>query len=319
MKNDEILIIVEPESGNTNKQIVLMVDSKTTTYGRLIEGINHGLTELNISSPSKWKFINTIKTKISNNIGEKTLRELGFVTGTVLNPSGNGDKWFFDSAILESQLFNKRYDTEDITFQNTMKYNISNRVITEMEETVINLLSPGKPPQPARNSILDTVFPTLISFGSLYGFRMLFLSEGYSSTFMFVYMAGSVLSTFGVQLYRFFNNKSNFKKATATWKSNYENYLDRVCRKIERYQKQDVKYLNEYFPPMENLIKHIEEISDSLFSRSVNDFDFMMLRFGNSKQVSSMFTIEHDVKEEIELGVTFYNEGDHLRINLYEE
>lgn len=316
MKNDEILIILEPKNDNT--QILIKVDSRIS-YSRLIDGINHGLEKLGIDPPAEWHFINAIQTDVSGEQNEKSLRELGFVTGTLLNSSGMGNKWFFDSYKLDSQLLSKRYDNEDYTIRNTMRYNISNRVITEIEDTVIEILSPGKPPQPVGNSILDTIIPTIISFGTLYGFRKLFIPKDYSSKYMLLYMGGSVLSTFAIQLFRFFKNKNDLKNARKSWKSNYENYLDRICQKIEKYQEQDVKYLNCCFPSMQKLIESIDNVSDSLFSRSVNDFDFMNIRFGNSNQVSSIFTIQHDVKDEIELGITFNDEDGHIKINLIEE
>lgn len=318
MKNDEILIKVDTDfSGSPCKQLVLMVE-RTMSYGRLKKGIDFRLKKMGIDVPTgEWYFINTIKTDVTENVEDVSLRELGFVTGTLLSKTKQEPSWFFEPTILESQLFNKRFNAADLSSRNTMEYNISNRVITEMEDTVIELLSPGKPPQPAQSSMLDTIIPTIISFGTLYGFRMLFLPE--ASSYMLIYMGGSVLGTFIIQLFRFHKNKKNLKDSRAAWKSNYQNYLGRVCRRIEEYLKQDVIYLNDCFPSIGQIVENIDKLSDSLFFRSTNDFDFMMLRFGNSNQVPAMFSIAHDVKEEIELGVTFDDDGNEITINLCSE
>ena len=318
MKNNEILIIIDTDFiDSPYKRIVLKVD-RSISYGRLKKGIDFGLGKLDIKAPpSEWKLINTIKTGVKGNADDLSLRELGFVTGTLLSKKEQQTTWFFQSNILQSQLLNKRYNAEDSSSRNVLEYNISNRVITKMEDTVIELLSPGKPPQPARSSLLDTIIPTAISFGTMYGFRMLFLPE--ASSYMLIYMGGAVLGTFIIQLFRFHNNKANFKASIRAWKSNYENYLGRICNRIEEYLKQDVIFLNDCFPSMQQLIQNIDNISDSLFFRSSNDFDFMMLRLGNSNQVPALFSIDHDVKEEIELGVTFDDDGRNIIIDLCEE
>lgn len=315
MKNNEILIVIQPEDGNSvYNQIVLKVDSNIS-YRRLIEGIAYGLKKhLQIDPPDEWKVVNVIETGVND--PNMSLRELGFVSGTILNRSGNGDTWFFKESILESQLFNKRYrhEIENKSLPHTMKYNIYNRVVTEMEETTIEILSPGKAPQPSRNSIWDTIIPIAVSFGTMYGLRSVFVNNAANG--MMLFMCFSVLGTFLAQICRHFISLHRLRQSRDAWKTNYESYLKRVCKRIEEYQKLDVKYLNDCFPSMDKLIQEINLIRIPLFSRSIYDFDFMNLRIGNSSQVPSLFKIHHDVKEEIELGVGFYEENNDIKVYL---
>ncbi|MCR4804015.1 MAG: hypothetical protein K5895_13640 [Lachnospiraceae bacterium] len=315
MKNNEILIVVQPEDASSvYNQIILKVDSNIS-YDQLKEGIAYGLKKhLQIEPPAEWNIVNTIETGL-NDPG-LSLRELGFVSGTILNRSGKGETWFFKESILESQLFNKRYryELENKNLPNTMKYNIYNRIVTEMEETVIDILSPGNPPQPSRNSIWDTIIPIAVSFGTMYGLRSVFVDNAANG--MMLFMCFSVLGTFLAQICRHFISMHRLRQSRDAWKMNYENYLKRVCNQIEEYQELDVKYLNECFPSIDKLIQDINFIRIPLFSRSVHDFDFMNLRVGNSNQVPSLFTIHHEVKEEIELGVSFYEEDNEIKVNL---
>ena len=313
MKNDEILIILVP--GNDTEQYLLKVDSRIS-YSQLLEGINQRL-KTNIED---WILTNTIPCGDISDKANRSLRELGFVTGTVISylPQGNQNEYIFNEQVLQSQLFSKRHKNEDESEKQSMKYNITNRFIAEMEETVIDVISPGNPPRPGNNSIFDMIIPTLISFGTMYGFRALFITEANNG--MMLFMGCSVLGTFLVQAYRYQRNKKNFKKSKALWKANYEAYLNRLCQRIEDYQAQDILYLKESFPSMKKLFSYIEGISGMVFfSRSINDFDFMKITLGSSPNVSSLFTIHHDVKEEIELGITFYDDNGQIKVNLIDE
>ncbi len=308
MKNNEILIIVKINS----EQFVLKTDSNIS-YKRLKEGIKTGLEKKNIKAPDNWKLSFKIKSAIEED-DEKSLRELGFVTGTILSQNEETDR-FFEATRLTNQLFNKRYDSEEDINKRTMMYNISTRFITEIEETTVNILPSGKPPQPPNNNIFVTLVPSALSLGVMYGLRAFLIPEASAGMIMFMYC--SFAGTIAAQICRHFITKYNFKKSRKTWKSNYENYLERICKKIEMYQEQDVEYLDDCFPSVENLIKNINSLNIPLFSHSVNDFDFMNLRLGNSRQVASVFKIQHDFKDEIDLGVTFYTDEDNkIKINL---
>ena len=315
MRNNEILLIID--QGIDATQYVLKVDCNIT-YKQLIEGIKFGFHDsIDIE---QLKYYNNIEMVIDGEKSDKTLRELGFVTGTVLStiPSESIPIWFFDDLDLQKELFSKRYSVEETRTKKTMRYNITNRTITEMEETVVEVLSPGSPPRLGNNSIFDMIMPTLISFGTMYGLRTIFVPN--AGTGMIVFMACSVVGTFLAQAFRFERNKKKFKNDTASWKFNYENYLERLCHKIEAYQAQDILFLRECFPSVEKLIQSIEKISDIiLFSRSVNDFDFMEISLGTSEHVPSLFTIHHEMKEGIELGTTFYIDNNQIKINLVAE
>lgn len=332
MKNNEILLILD--QGDSIAQYVFKVDCGIT-YQQLMEGIKYGFG--GTIDTDELKIYNTIAIELDKQritiesyreaskknlhdlgLSNRTLRQLGFVTGTVLSTTGIPHDWFFEDLYLRKHLFSKRYSVEEDSTKKTMKYNITNRTITEMEETVIEVLSPGNPPRLGNNSIFDVIMPTLISFGIMYGLRYILVPN--AGTGMIAFMICSALGTFLAQAFRFERNKKKFKEDTASWKFNYENYLERLCQKIEDYQAQDILFLSECFPSIEKLIQRIDQISDIiLFSRSINDFDFMEITLGTSKHVPSLFTIHHERKEGIELGTTFYIDNGKIKIKLVDQ
>jgi len=86
--------------------------------------------------------------------------------------------------------------------------------------------------------------------------------------------------------------RNNYKKDVQVWKENYENYIHRIIKRIKEWQKSDIKYLNSVYPNMDTLFKNTAEIHSSIFSRSQNDKDFMVISLGMSDEVKPLFEIK---------------------------
>jgi len=99
--------------------------------------------------------------------------------------------------------------------------------------------------------------------------------------------------------YNFMKQRNNYKKDVQVWKENYENYIHRIIKRIKEWQKSDIKYLNSVYPNMDTLFKNTAEIHSSIFSRSQNDKDFMVISLGMSDEVKPLFEIKSEKKDHI--------------------
>lgn len=89
------------------------------------------------------------------------------------------------------------------------------------------------------------------------------------------------------------------KRDAENWKKNYERYISNIIKKIVRFQKQDILYLNKRYPQIKNLFQSVNDIDDNIFCRSQNDSDFLSVSLGISEEIEPLFEIKYEKKDTI--------------------
>lgn len=341
MKNNEILISAKFETANLSDEISFLT-IKDITLRALIEAIYYGLKksnkfeehfafleeylktrkEIQVLYNAKGDhdvidFTDTFTLKDENGQDQKLsifdikLDELGFVTSSTL--------LFTDRIKITSKaLFDKSTNSYILSEKDNLEYNISTRRLNVIENSVIDILPPGEPPQKGKQSIWDVIIPTVLSAGGMMAARYLIQLLAPSASSMgntMLLMSGamavvSLVTTF----YNFRKQGRDYEKNVEEWKTNYETYIARKIETIKNWQMSDIKYLRSTYPDMGTLFKNTANIHSSIFSRSQNDKDFMRISLGVSDRVKPLFEIKAEKKDTISYEVHYIKKGDKIQL-----
>jgi S-DNA-T family DNA segregation ATPase FtsK/SpoIIIE len=244
-------------------------------------------------------------------IFDKKLDELGFVTSSCV-------LFTLDTKVKPSALFEKTENSYILKSDNSLEYNISTRRLNVIEPSVIDILPPGEMPKKKKSSFLDVVIPTLLSTGGMLVARYLVLLFAPSASSMgntMLLMSGAMgVVALVTSLYNFMKQGNEYRNNVKEWKENYENYIHRKINTINEWQKSDIKYLNSVYPNMDILFNNTSEIHSSIFSRSQNDKDFMMISLGMSDEVKPLFEIKSEKKDNIFYDIYYKKIGNRIKI-----
>lgn len=99
-------------------------------------------------------------------------------------------------------------------------------------------------------------------------------------------------------LYNRRKQSKDYKQSVSEWKEKYENYINEtiIKKKIVKWQKDEIVYLNKAYPRMCTLFNQTGEISTAIFARSQNDNDFMRVTLGESDEIKPSFQIKAEQK-----------------------
>jgi S-DNA-T family DNA segregation ATPase FtsK/SpoIIIE len=332
MKNNEIMISVKFKSDKISDEMSFLV-LKDITLKALIESIYYGLKkvsdyeehfnlmeeyiktrkELQVLYNSKGHFniIDFTEEIGGTRIFDKKLDELGFVTSSCV-------LFTLDTKVKPSALFEKTENSYILKSDNSLEYNISTRRLNVIEPSVIDILPPGEMPKKKKSSFLDVVIPTLLSTGGMLVARYLVLLFAPSASSMgntMLLMSGAMgVVALVTSLYNFMKQGNEYRNNVKEWKENYENYIHRKINTINEWQKSDIKYLNSVYPNMDILFNNTSEIHSSIFSRSQNDKDFMMISLGMSDEVKPLFEIKSEKKDNIFYDIYYKKIGNRIKI-----
>ncbi len=332
MKNNEIMISMKFISDSISDELSFLV-LKDITLKALIESIYYGLKkvsdyeehfnllekylktrkELQVLYNSKGDFniIDFTEEIDGTRILDKKLDELGFVTSSCV-------LFTLDIKVMPSALFNKTENSYILKYDNSLEYNISSRRLNVIEPSVIDIIPPGDMPKKNKSSFLDVIIPTVLSTGGMLVARYLVILFAPSASSMgntMILMSGAMgVVALVTSMYNFMKQSGDYKKNVKEWKDNYENYIHRKINTINEWQKSDIKYLNSVYPNMNTLFNNISEINSSIFSRSQNDNDFMMISLGMSDEVKPLFEIKSEKKDNIFYDIYYKKIGDKIKI-----
>lgn len=232
-----------------------------------------------------------------------TLTGLGIVTGSCIYIT---DKDAVDNSDHSIQSLFSRSDITQkyiLSSGNSLEYNISTRRLNVIEDSVIDILPAGDMPSASKGSILDVILPTLISAAGMIGIRYgisYFSSSTAINNSMLAMTVAMPLVSLVTTAYNFKKQRKEQKQSADEWKEKYENYIsDTVIKRITDWQRDEITYLNNVYPPMGNLFDRTAAISSSIFSRSQNDKDFMKISLGQSDEIKPMFEIKSEKKDSI--------------------
>ena len=334
MKNNEIMISVKFESDDFSDELSFLV-IKDISLKALIEAIYYGLKkakgyekhfnlvdkysktrkELQVLYNAKGDFnvIDFTEEVDGTKIFNKKLDELGFVTSSCI-------LFTTDTKVAPKPLFQKNERSYILKSGNSLEYNISTRRLNVIEPSVIEIIPPGEMPKKDKSSYLDIIIPTVLSTGGMLMARyliILFAPKAASLGNTMLLMSGAMgVVALVTSTYNFMKQRNNYKKDVQVWKENYENYIHRIIKRIKEWQKSDIKYLNSVYPNMDTLFKNTAEIHSSIFSRSQNDKDFMVISLGMSDEVKPLFEIKSEKKDHIFYDIYYKKIGDRIEIIL---
>lgn len=317
MKNNELLLSVKFE--NDGEEISLLL-YKDIPLKALLEAVYYGLKANDKEHFNLFRdytkthrdivvYYRSIKELNTINVGknlDKKLYELGIVTTSCLVvPKTN--------KVSLTALF-PRYDQASLCDNEKMEYNISTRRIAVAEPSVIDILPAGEMPATQKRSYLDVIIPTAISMAALCGSRMLLalFKDNASGFSMIAMMMTTSISTMVTQSYNYVKQGKDGTRSVEEWKTNYENYLSRIWDRILEWQNSDINYLCTTYPKISELFEHTAKLDRAIFARSQNDRDFFKISLGESEQVSPMFEIMNEKKDEIvsEVGFVIHKDKD---------
>lgn len=307
MKNNEILLTLKFEGyGEEDTEFLLLVDKGITTT-ELDTAIKNGLenrSKYGEKYASRKMVESFIVRRLSQEINrdtvkindKKSLCDEGFVTTTAIIIMD-------DSSTEKSKKITKPF--AEINALSSLRgnpihleYNISSRRIVVPESNTINVGAPGNmptyKPQGILSFITDMIIPSVISVSSLFAARavMSFFGDNPNSFPMLAMTATTAISTISVQIYNSAKRNGESKAALALWKSNCEQYISDIYRQIAEWQDREILYLRTLYPNSKEIHLLVSNIDKSIFSRSVNDKDFMMITLGESDQVKPSLEIE---------------------------
>lgn len=331
MKNNEIMISARFKDNVIHEEITFLL-LKDITLRALLEAIYYGLKkserkeafdlleeyfrtrkELQLLYGFKGDFniIDVTNEIDGKSILDMKIEDLGFVTSSCL-------LFTRDVKVSLFSLFEKVENSYMLKIEESLEYNISTRRLNVIEPSIIDIIPPGDMPQKNKTSFWDIIIPTVLSTGGMLAARylvMLFSPSAASMSNTMLLMSGAMgVVALVTSTYNYMKQKNEYKNNVEQWKANYENYINRKIQTIKEWQKSDIKYLNSVYPNMETLFKNTAEINGSIFSRSQNDNDFMMISLGTSNEVKPLFEIKNEKKDNVFYDIYYKKSGDEIKI-----
>lgn len=335
MKNDEIMITVRFESSiedTLHERDMTFLVIKDITLRDFIEGLYYGLKKIRVNdSPdiekgviSDSKCFEILDEYLKNHseiavnyifkdsvmctggsmgiidfnkkidgkpVYDFSLSSLGIVTSSCIMITDR------ENITLES-LFDSKNSVSYIINSDAPEYNISTRDITSVEDSVIDINPAGDRPQPDLSGMFDSLIGTFVSVGLGVVVRYI-VKNPFGSSMAIMTLAMGAVSCISMIVNMYIQYRKNIKSAKE-WQKNYENYIKELIRRIVKFQKQDILYLNTLYPSIDKIFHKVETLNGSIFERSQNDSDFMTVSLGGSDQIEPLFKINAEKKEKIE-------------------
>lgn len=350
MENNKLLIGVQFIDPSNNKSLVfeLMV-LRDLTLKQLLDGIKYGLAkkggdpfysrcksiydECGSFCDENGLYKRITLTAYNNSVTEgrsgsgrfpiteadmtRTLVDIGFISSTriVFDPKEDYRSYEINtSAIIPA--FNPAEQTEkDVTFPN---YNISTRQLYRFDGTPVQIIPPSEPPQKPDQNLFMMLLPTLIMISVTILTRT--LTSGSGGLMAVLLSAVMSMVTLVTSVINFFIGKKKYKKTLESWRSTYEEYIDKTIADILERQKHDTDKLSELYPDVNELFdeknpyKSVYGVSGNIFSRCQQDSDFLTVRLGISDMVSNRFEIVGSKQQQMFSSNSFKLKFDKVKV-----
>lgn len=253
--------------------------------------------------------------------------ELGFITSSriIFDLSGH----FQARGMLDTSNIIEAFDpnkSDSIFFP---EYNISSRQLYKFSEKTVNIIDPTEPPKKSNNSLFSMLLPSIVSIGIMLAVRIVMMTASGSSGFAMIFLSIATGITAIVTTYiSWKKQKKMYAEDLKDWRSQYEDYINNLIKEIKLRQDKDAKKLDELYPDMLSLINPdgygAYSLNEKLYSRSLNDEDFLTFRLGRSNDVDSVFQVKGNDKDVVFSDsffdiVTDNSGNERLRLFLREE
>ena len=249
--------------------------------------------------------------------------DLGFITSSRIIFDATGQ--FVPKGMLDTtnliDAFNPEY-SDDIFFP---EYNISTRQLYRFNDTPVEIIPPSDPPKRNSSSLFSLLLPSMITIGILLIIRTAMTSGNSGAGLTMVVLSAAMGVTAIVTTTINWNKqKKEYAQNLKDWRTHYQSYIESVIERIKSRQEQDAQTMNELYPDVLSLMKEngngVYSLNDSIYSRSVNDRDFLSFRIGTSNDVKSTFEVQGEEKDtvftESECDIVSDNAGND-RVSIY--
>lgn len=253
--------------------------------------------------------------------GEKTLKELGFVSSSHIN--------FGWSRIKNPGLI---FD-EDISViikafrERKPNYNISDTPLYKLDVEPVKIIPDTPAPQKSKTNVVVGILSSVLMVATM------LVARGFSNSSSFMsylpMMIAMLVATILTALINKYYTNRTYREDLKKWKKEYQDYIVKTIKSIVSKQKWDVEQLNLMYPPVlpnikelkpykdqkfENescLINKIRSIDGEIYSRNREHPDFMKVRLGvsapKSQLVKSVFEIKGE-KQDVIFSSARYNQ-----------
>jgi S-DNA-T family DNA segregation ATPase FtsK/SpoIIIE len=328
MESNKILIGIEFFYNQSTIGGFELLVLRDLTLNQLLEGIEAGLRKKAQSKDKDEKRLferfDEIYTEYSKNYGSVILTSTNKGIDSGISIKDDGDKKLFTLGFITSTriLFSsdgqgKVYslnnpDAINPAFKEIFpEYNISSRQLSIMNTEPVKIIPAPDLPEKPKLNILAMILPSMAMTLAMVLGRSLFMSGGMSTMGLIGLALTMVAVNVFVSLFNFRRQMKEHREKIDEWKEQYENYIAKTILRIEARQKADAEKLNQEYPGIQTLFDNTMVVSEKIYSRSQNDYDFMTIRLGSSDDVDTLFEIQGD-KGDVIFSPTRYkwNAGD---------
>lgn len=300
-----------------------------TSRNALGQQVFKNITFTSFNAAAQSAYIGDERFTFSLDDTSKQLCELGFITSSRIIFDATGA--FSPRGMLDTDNIIEAFNPKTSSRIFFPEYNISTRQMFQFDATPVEIIAPADPPQKPNHGLLQMLIPSILSLAILLVVRiaMTSMSSGVGAgATMIVLSVAMGIVTIVTTILNWKRQKKSFSDSLKKWRTQYENYIDRLLAQIKKRQTQDAQKLDELYPDVLTLINQgdrgVYSLNDNLYSRAPQDSDFLTFRIGVSNDVESKFEIHGDGKDVVFSQASFDivtddSGNDRVRLYLREE
>lgn len=248
----------------------------------------------------------------------KKLYEIGFITSTriVFDCTEKYETYEVNTTnIIPAFNPNNRANTAVIF----PEYNISTRQMYQFDDTPIEIIPPGDPPQKQNQNLFFTMLPTVMMLSSTILVRGLVMNNG-GGMGMVALSATMGVVTLTTSIINYVRQWQTYKKSLKDWREHYQTYIGKTISTIQQRKGLDVKKMCELYPDVNDILdsnnvnQSVYSMSAHIFSRALADKDFLSIRLGVSNDVKNMFEIKGTGKDVVFSAANFEYANDGVKL-----
>lgn len=247
----------------------------------------------------------------------KKLYEIGFITSTRI---------VFDCT--------QKYETYEVNTSNIIpafnpnnkantaiifpEYNISTRQMYQFDHTPVEIIPPSDPPQKQSQNLFFVLLPTVMMVSSTMLIRGLLMNNG--GIGMIALSASMSVATLTTSIVNYVRQHKTYKKNLKDWREHYQFYIAKTIAEIQQRKGLDVKKLCELYPDVNDILdsnnvnQSVYSMSAHIFSRVLEDPDFLSVRLGVSNDIKNEFEIKGAGKDTVFSAANFEFENNQVHI-----
>ncbi len=248
----------------------------------------------------------------------KKLYEIGFITSTriVFDCTEKYETYEVNTTnIIPAFNPNNRTNTAVIF----PEYNISTRQMYQFDDTPVEIIPPGDPPQKQNQNLFFTMLPTVMMISSTILVRGLVMNNG-GGMGMVALSATMGVVTLTTSVINYVRQCQTYKKSLKDWREHYQSYIAKTIAEIQQRKGLDVKKMCELYPDVNDILdsnnvnQSVYSMSAHIFSRALADRDFLSIRLGVSNDVKNMFEIKGTGKDVVFSAANFEYANDAVKL-----